>query len=235
MCSDGDQPEVPDRPGQGIGLSGAFATTHWSAVVRAQQDDSAGAQALEELCRVYWLPVYSFIRRRRGTGPEETEDLTQGFFCELLERHTINRVKPGWGKFRTFLLKALNDFLDNERDKTQAWKRGGRHKIISLDGMLAAGEHGLEPAEAPAGEKHFDRDWAAALLNQVLSRLEKEYVENRKAALFAKLAPVMAQVDDGFYQQCAVNLGMSVDSAKVAMHRLRRRYGRCFVPKSHRP
>lgn len=192
--------------------------------MRAREDEPAGAAAMEQLCQLYWLPIYSFIRRRCATGPEETEDLTQAFFYELLKRHAISRARPQEGRFRAFLLKVLTDFLANEWDKTHAWKRGGRHKIISLDQALAAGLHEVEPVEPAAQEQLFDRDWATALLNQVLGRLEKEYIEAGKAALFARLAPAMVQVEDGFYDRCAADLGISVGSAKVAMHRLRCRY-----------
>jgi RNA polymerase sigma-70 factor (ECF subfamily) len=206
--------------------SGAFMTTHWSLVFKAgQADPAASAVALEQLCRTYWQPIYAFIRRQRGATHEEAEDLTQGFFEHLFERQTLKKAAEGKGKFRTFLLSVLEKFMANKSDRNRAWKRGGRHTIISLDEAMAKECFAHEPADLLTPEKLFARNWVVALLNKVLARLDMEYTENGQRELFKKLEPAIAQVDEeGFYKRCALALGKTETSLKVAMHRLRKRY-----------
>ena len=206
--------------------SSAFTTTHWSLVFKAGHADPAtSGVALEQLCRTYWQPIYAFIRRQRGATHEDAEDLTQGFFEHLFKRQTLKKAAEGKGKFRTFLLSVLEKFMANESDRIGAWKRGGRHKFISLDQSMAEQCFAHEPADLLTPEKLFARNWVAALMNKVLGRLEKEYTEKGQRELFKKLEPAIAQVDEeGFYKRCAVELGKTEASLKVAMHRLRQRY-----------
>src|SRR5438093_4689548 len=117
--------------------SGDFSTTNWSVVLEAGQRDLArAATAMERLCRKYWYPIYAFVRRR-GSDQHEAEDLTQAFFAFLLEKETIKKVDRQKGKFRSFLLAAFTNFLNNEWDKRQTLKRGGQRQIISLDDAAA--------------------------------------------------------------------------------------------------
>jgi RNA polymerase sigma factor (sigma-70 family) len=215
--------EIPCR---GQGEAGAFSTTNWSVVLTAAQHNLAGAAAaLEQLCRRYWYPIYAFIRRR-GSGRQEAEDLTQGFFAHLLEMETLKKVDRQKGKFRTFLLAALTKFLSNEWDKRQTAKRGGRRQIISFDEATAEDLYGLEPVELDSPEKLFDHRWASMLVDRVLALLREEYRAAGKEDLMAKLEPSLTQeASPGRYADWAANLGLSEGAARVAQHRLRRRFG----------
>ena len=206
--------------------AGAFLTTHWSVVLGAGQRDLAGATAaLERLCRTYWYPIYAFVRRR-GADQHEAEDLTQAFFAFLLEKDTLKKVDRQKGKFRTFLLAALTNFLANEWDKRQTLKRGGQRQIISLDEAAAEGLYLREPTDSLTPEKLFERRWASTVVEQVLARLKQEYVEGGKADLFAKLESALTgEVAAGAYAEWASALGTSEGAVKVALHRIRRRFG----------
>lgn len=214
----------PARFGQGH--AGAFQTTNWSEVLNAAQNDLAGAAAaMEQLCRRYWFPIYAFVRRR-GSDRQEAEDLTQGFFAHLLEMETLKKVDRQKGKFRTFLLSALTKFLSNEWDKRQTLKRGGRRQIISLDEVAAEQLYSLEPAESGSPEKLFDRRWASTLVDGVLGLLREEYRAAGKADLLARLEPSLTQeAAPGSYADWAAALGLSEGAMRVALHRLRRRFG----------
>jgi RNA polymerase sigma-70 factor (ECF subfamily) len=205
--------------------AGIFSATHWSIVLAAGQGDLAGATAaLERLCHLYWYPIYAFVRRR-GAGQHEAEDLTQAFFAFLLEKESLKKVDRTKGKFRTFLLAALTNFLANEWDKRQTLKRGGQRAIVSLD-ETAEGLYLREPVESLTPEKLFERRWASALIEQVLARLKQEYGAGGKADLFAKLEPALTgETAAGVYAEWAAALGMSEGAVKVALHRLRRRFG----------
>jgi RNA polymerase sigma-70 factor (ECF subfamily) len=203
-----------------------FSATHWSIVLAAGATDLARATtALERLCRIYWFPIYAFIRRR-GSDQHDAEDLTQGFFAYLLDKDTLKKVDRAKGKFRTFLLAALTNFLANERDKRRTLKRGGQGQIISLDETVAEDLYRHEAVESLTPENLFERRWASALIEQVLARLKQEYAAGCKADLFAKLEPALTgETATGVYAEWAAALGMSEGAVKVALHRLRRRFG----------
>src|SRR5438874_7846041 len=215
-----------EAPGFESGKDGHFSATHWSIVLASRANDLARATAaLERLCRTYWYPLYAFIRRR-GSDPHDAEDLTQGFFAYLLEKDTLKKVDRGKGKFRTFLLAALANFLANEWDKRQTVKRGGQRQIISLAETVAEELYRHEVVESLTPEKLFERRWARALMEQVLARLKQEYAAGGKADLFAKLEPALTgETAAGVYAEWAAELGMSEGAVKVALHRLRRRFG----------
>jgi RNA polymerase sigma-70 factor (ECF subfamily) len=200
-----------------------FPTTLWTVVLHAGQDEPAQAQAaLAQLCEGYWYPLYSFIRRR-GYSPHDAQDLTQSFFAHLLEKRGLGRVDPEQGRFRTFLLASLKNFLANDWDKANALKRGGGQTILSLQQESAESRYQLEPSHNLTPERHFDRQWALALLDQVLAALRDEYHGEGKAALFEELkAALIGQA--GRYTDIAARLGQSEGSIKVAVHRLRNRY-----------
>jgi RNA polymerase sigma factor (sigma-70 family) len=226
MARAGDNSSPIESSESNRGKSGIFATTHWSVVLQAGRGDVAqSAAAMEKLCQRYWYPIYAFVRRR-GSEREEAEDLTQAFFAHLLERDTLKKVDPQKGKFRTFLLASLSHFLANEWDKRQTWKRGGRAQTISLHDANAEEIYGREPVEPATPEKLFDRRWALLLVEAVLAQLREEYAALKKAELFAKLEPALTgELETGWYGEVAKALGMSEGAVRVALHRLRRRFG----------
>jgi len=141
-----------------------FATTHWSVVLAAGQRDSPLARAaLEKLCRTYWYPLYAYIRRR-GCAPEDAQDLTQAFLLHLLQRNPFSSLDQSQGRFRSFLLAALNYFLADQRDRARAEKRGGGRPTLSFDALDAEARYRLEPADQRTPEKLFERRWALTLL-----------------------------------------------------------------------
>lgn len=206
---------------------GGVAMTRWTMVLMAAQTDMGGAAAaMEQLCRIYWYPIYAFIRRRRGYRHHDAEDLTQGFFAHLLEHATLKRAARDKGRFRNFLLAVLSNFLANERDAATALKRGGGLEILSLDEQTAETLYAREPAGQAPDDRVYDQRWAQALVRQVLGRLGNECAEEGKAQLFAALEPCLTQPDTaGIYAGCARDLGMNEPAVRVAAHRLRRRFG----------
>jgi RNA polymerase sigma-70 factor (ECF subfamily) len=202
-----------------------FATTRWTVVAHAKDQDTPEArQALADLCQAYWYPLYAFLRRR-GHSPHEAEDLTQGFFTDLLARDSLKGVDPTKGKFRSFLLAALQNFLANRRDWDRRIKRGGKIPHLSLDFRDAERCYGREPAHEATPERLFDRRWALTLLEHVLERLEREVNRESKGPLFERLKPsLMGESDAASYAQIGAELGMTEGAVRVAAHRLRKRY-----------
>jgi RNA polymerase sigma-70 factor (ECF subfamily) len=208
-----------------------FSSTHWSLVVAAGQLGSPAAkEALSELCRQYWVPVYGYIRRRIG-DLHEAQDLTQEFFQQVLERKFFAQADPSRGRLRAFLLTALRNFLANQRQKARAQKRGGGQTVLDADLWrpdFADGESrlALDRADENTPEKLFDRQWAIALLDQVVAKLQAESVAADRQLQFDVLKPLLAGARDADtdYRQAATQLGISVDAAKMAATRLRRRY-----------
>ena len=163
--------------------------------------------------------------RRQGNGPQQAEDLTQGFFAHLLENEGLTSVDRAKGRFRSFLLAALKNFVADERDKARAVKRGGHRQILSLDALAAEAHYAKELADAMTPERLFERSWAIAVLNQVMLRLEQEYAERGKTAAFQALRHSLdGQADAQSYVEIARQLGMSGGAVRVMTHRMRRRY-----------
>jgi RNA polymerase sigma-70 factor (ECF subfamily) len=205
---------------------GHFATTQWSLVLSAADHSSPRAQqALAELCASYWYPLYAFVRRQ-GSSAVEAEDLTQSFFLALVEKEFLAATGPEKGRFRTFLLLCLKRFLANQRDRQRAQKRGGGRPLVSINRDEAESRYQAEPADAATPERIFERRWALALLDQVLARLEDEYRQSGKASLFRDLKVyLVADEPAARYADVAASLGLTEGAVKVAVHRLRRRYG----------
>jgi RNA polymerase sigma factor (sigma-70 family) len=200
-----------------------FPTTQWTVVLHAGRDELAQAQAaLTQLCQAYWYPLYSFVRRR-GYSPHDAEDLTQAFFAQLLEKRGLERVDPELGRFRTFLLASLKNFLANDWDRTHARKRGGGQTIVSLNEESAESRYQLEPSHDMTPERHFERQWALILLDQVLDTLRDEYHTEGKGDLFEELKAVIVH-PAGQYADMAARLQRTEGAIKVAVHRLRHRY-----------
>jgi RNA polymerase sigma factor, sigma-70 family len=209
-----------------IPRSPEFVTTHWSVVLTAgsHQDNTRAREALAGLCRTYWYPLYAYVRRR-GYNAHDAQDLTQAFFEQLLKRRSLASVDPERGRFRTFILTAMNYFLVNEWKKVSAQKRGGGDPEISLDRAAAEQRFDLEPATTVAPDRLFEKQWALTLLSEVLSRLEREYESEGKEELFNALKEtLMGHRESQPYTDIARTLGMNENAVKVAVHRLRRRY-----------
>lgn len=203
----------------------SFATTRWSMVVAAGQVSSpSSAEALAHLCRTYWYPLYAFVRRRVA-DVNLAQDLTQDFFARLLEKNLLAVAQPERGKFRAFLLTALKNFLANEVAKQRTHKRGGSRLTLSLDFDIGEDRFRREPAHHATPERHFARQWALALLDQVLLALRNEYEDAGKAAHFDRLKPFLGGGETTLsLADVAGELGLTEGAAKVAAHRLRRRY-----------
>jgi RNA polymerase sigma factor (sigma-70 family) len=212
-------PEVPAR-------GAVFATTHWSVVLAAgRQQSPQAAAALERLCATYWYPLYAYVRHR-GHSPEDSKDLTQEFFYRLLQGNYLARVDPRKGKFRSFLLAAMNHFLANEWDRARTLKRGGYLTFLSLDELQAEQRYHCEDFSGRSPEEIYEKTWALALLDQVLGRLREETAAAGHLARFEELKPVLMGESPALtYAEMALKLGTTEPALKVAVQRLRRRYG----------
>ena len=192
-------------------------------MLEAQGQSPAAQEALEKLCRTYWRPVYSFIRRQ-GAGPEEAEDLTQGFFALLLERRDLETVRKEKGRLRSYLLVSLKHFLTNERHRAMTIKRGEGRRLVPLD---AVGDHegmDLVPMTSTA-DQIYERRWALTVLEEVLARLGDEYRTGGNTALFDQLKKLLTDEPDRLSQaEIAAKSGMTENAVKQAFHRLRQRY-----------
>lgn len=198
-------------------------TTHWTAVVAAGQGDTAAVAALETLCRTYWYPLYTYVRRR-GYSPADAEDLTQGFFERLLRLNSLTDVKADRGKFRSFLLASLNHYIADQWDRNTAARRDQR-KTISLDTHAAETRYGQQPASPETPERIYERQWALALLEAVVQTLSAEYHAAGKPDLFLALRFTIAGDRQAVpYRELATTLTMTEPAIRVAVHRLRRRY-----------
>jgi RNA polymerase sigma-70 factor (ECF subfamily) len=201
-----------------------FATTRWSVVVAAGNEESPAARAaLSSLCETYWPPLYAFLRRR-GYPAVEAQDLTQEFFARLLEKNYVEAADRDRGRFRTFLLVVLKRFLSKERDREQALKRGGGVVTLSLDFVAAEEQVRFEPSDEWTPEKEYERRWALTLLDLVLKRLEAEYAARGKSELFARCRPWLTGDAARSHEDVAATLGMTAGAIKVTVHRMRERY-----------
>ena len=202
-----------------------FATTQWSLVLRAAQpEDSTARAALETLCRRYWFPLYTFARRR-VSEIHEAQDLTQEFFLRLLEKNSLAAASPERGRFRSFLLTSLKNFLANEWDRATARKRGGPFKALSLDWDSGESRLALEPAHQLTPEREFERQWALTLLDVVILRLQEEFATADKSRQFELLKETLTGSRAAIeYATVAAELQMSEEAVRQAAHRLRKRY-----------
>jgi RNA polymerase sigma factor (sigma-70 family) len=210
----------PERP-----TAQPFAPTRWSVVLAAGRSASPSAQeALATLCQAYWYPLYAYVRRQ-GYSPPDAQDLTQEFFARLLEKQYLARIQREGGRFRSFLLTALKRFLANEWDRAKAQKRGGHQAVISFDAGSAETRYRREPAHELTPEKIYERQWAQALLDQVLARLREEYAATGKRELFEQISVSLSQRRGAVrYADIAVRHGPTEAAVKMAVQRLRARY-----------
>src|SRR5436190_5061192 len=201
-----------------------FNTTHWSLVLAARGGTAEAQVALEKLCRVYWYPLYAFVRRQ-GRNREDAEDLIQGFFARLLERKDLETVQRERGRFRSYLLVSLKHFMLNAQLRAGAEKRGGGQPIISLDEVEAEKKFAREPVDNSTPEKIFERRWALALLDTVLERLRREHEATGRLRLFDTLRCFLSdEPAEQSQAQIGAQLGLSTGAVKQAVRRLRQRY-----------
>jgi RNA polymerase sigma factor (sigma-70 family) len=204
-----------------------FRTTRWSEILAAAESRIPGSQAaLAELCRLYWYPLYAFARRR-GSGPHDAQDLTQGFFLHLLESRALKQANPLRGKFRSFLLTSFKNFASDEAARARCQKRGGDREFVFLDSEDAESRYQLEPADTLTPEKIFDARWAMTLLAHAVERLGQEYAARGERSRFEVLK-VFVGAEEGksppSYEQIAESLRVSEGAAKTLIHRFRKQY-----------
>jgi RNA polymerase sigma factor (sigma-70 family) len=204
----------------------AFPTTRITLIHAAQGVSGVEAhQALSKLCSAYWYPVYAYVRRL-GHSHEEAEDLTQGFFMRILDKHSLRNFDRERGRFRSFLLGALKHFIANERDAARAQKRGGGRAHIPLDEVLHAGNrYDLEPRSDLSPDRIFERQWALTVLTRAQEAMRAEAIRQGKDAQFERLKGLLVgEETDLGYRALATELHTTEGALKVAVHRLRQRF-----------
>jgi RNA polymerase sigma-70 factor (ECF subfamily) len=203
-----------------------FASTRWSLVAAAGTGDSPEArEALAALCQMYWYPIYAYARRRLPRA-NDAQDMTQAFFARLLEKDYLQAADRTRGKFRAFLRTAFDHFLANEQERTNAQKRGGGRSMLPLDFQSGELRYSREPEDHATPEAIYERRWAMTLLEQSLARLRQEFTDAGKQDLFESLKDTLTGEGTAEpYGRIAQKLGLSEPAVKVAVHRLRRRYG----------
>jgi RNA polymerase sigma-70 factor (ECF subfamily) len=210
---------------------GQFITTRWSVVLScadSELESVAARNALSELCKTYWRPIFTYICRR-GYSAHDAEDLTQDFFTNLLQGSLLERADPERGRFRSLLLKALQDFLGHAAEKLRARKRGGGMKFVSWDDWMAEAPSQLsvspQALNSWSPERLYDLRWAATVVEQALQRLREECQSKKRLRLFETLSLYLA-IDrtDVSYQNLATGLGIAESAVKKQLHNLRRRY-----------
>lgn len=225
----GDMPERKPSPIESAAGAAAFATTRWSVVLGAGDSTlPQSSAALEMLCRLYWPPLYAFVRRR-GHDVHESQDLIQSFLASLLERRDLSAVSPEKGKFRSFLLASLNHFLLNEWNRSQRQKRGGGKIILSLDMALAEGMPGVEPSVTETPEKEFERRWAETVIENVLKRLREEWERRYQPRYFDDLKVYLLEERGSVpFAVTAQQMGITESALKSIVHRMRKRFRELF-------
>ena len=193
-------------------------------MLEAQGESPAAQEALEKLCRTYWRPIFAFLRRQ-GFPPEEAEDITQGFFAQLLERRSLDAVRKEKGRLRSYLLGALKYFLADEQRRAMAIKRGKGQRLIPLEEFRADERIEMELADPMTAEIIYERRWALTVLERVLNRLKEEYSTAGNAALFDSLKELLPDEPGAPSQaEIAVRLGMTENAVRQAFYRFRQRY-----------
>ena len=203
-----------------------FCTTRWSVVAMVgQQGDPMAWSALNDWCSHYWYPLYAFARRK-GNSPEEAQDLTQGYFALLLDKNTLHAADRDRGRFRTYLLATFENFLQNEWTKQRTLKRGGGITFVAWQADEAETRYQQEPIDGRTPEKIFELRWAMSLLETVLGQLRAEFTRAGKTVEFETLEVFLSgEKHPACYAQIAGKLERSEGAVRVAVHRLRTRYG----------
>jgi RNA polymerase sigma-70 factor (ECF subfamily) len=205
------------------------ATTQWSQVLAARDgSDTQARAALESLCQTYWQPLYAYIRHQ-GSDPDEARDLTQGYFAEFLEKDFLADVNPDKGRFRSFLLASLRNFLSHERERSRALKRGGGALTLSFDTQAGETRYASQPTEAMTPVEVYEHRWAITVLDRAMDRLEAESQEAGSWPQFQQLRQYLTSAEPQVpYGEAAEALGMSEGAIRTAVHRLRKRYGQAL-------
>lgn len=194
-------------------------------VLSAREDSAA---ALDRLCRIYWPAIFAFSRRS-GDGQEEAQDLTQGFFEQLLARRWLDQVDAAKGRFRSFLFTAFTRFSRDEWRKTQRQKRGGGAAFLSLDELQEEGHHDAGSMDTHTPDVAYEKRWVEALIQTVMTRLKNEYSAAGKDALFFVIKAFLTTTrGETPYAGAAAAAGMSEPGIKSAIFRMRQRYGELF-------
>ena len=203
-----------------------WATTSWTQVLAARDAPSSESrQALEALCQAYWYPLYAFVRRQ-GFDPEESRDLTQAYFAQLIEKGYLEDFDPSLGRFRVFLRASVKNFVSKEREKARAWKRGGRSQVVSLDAEEVEGRYRLEPVDRLTPEEIYERRWALTILERVLGTLRREFETEGREHEFEQLKGFLTGEEPRLpYREVAAALSTTETAVKTSVHRLRQRFG----------
>jgi len=201
-----------------------FPATRWSLVLAATRKDAPeSAAALEAICRAYWYPLYAYVRRC-GQSPHDAQDLTQEFFCRLLEKRWLDSADREKGRLRTFLIVSLKYFMNKEWRRAAAQRRGGGHAQVPFDTAFAESRYASDPAALPA-DQTFDQQWALTLLDLTVNRLRAEFAAAGKSGDFDALKDVLMAAHGAIdYAAVSVRLGLNAGAARVAVHRLRKRF-----------
>ena len=201
-------------------------TTHWTTVLQAAQTGTPEkSSALEKLCRAYWYPLFVFVRRK-GYAQQDAEDLTQAFFEYVLSKEAMKKVDQSKGRFRSFLLAAMSNFLANEWDKRKAQRRGGDYRTFVFTDCSPEELYRHEPVENYTPERLFERRWAFIVIERVIGKLRVEYENTGRKELVTAIEPFLtAETTGPALVAPAGQLGMSPEALKVAVHRMRRRFG----------
>ena len=216
--------QVTSLTGLGGNGGAAFTTTHWSVVLEAQGESPAAQEALEKLCRTYWRPIYSFVRRQ-GAGTEDAEDLTQGFFALVLERKDLTTVRKEKGRLRSYLLTSVKNFLADEARRALAVKRGKGQRLIPLDEIRERERIDVERSDRLTADQIYERRWAFTVLEQVMTRLRDEYRSAGNVQFFDQMKKILMDEPGRPSQaQMASEFDMTENAVKQAFYRFRQRY-----------
>jgi RNA polymerase sigma-70 factor (ECF subfamily) len=201
-----------------------FESTRWSLVFRAGEEGEEAERALGILCQTYWYPLYGYARRR-GCAPHDAQDLVQGFLAKIIVLNLFASADREKGRLRSYLLRAFQHYIRDERVKANAEKRGGGAPLVSIDVDWAEQCFVAEPSDEKTPDQAYDREWAMAILNNALARLREEWCEKGKGETFDLLRPCLSLDEEaGSNRELAIALGVSESNAKVTVHRLRSRY-----------
>jgi len=204
---------------------GRFRTTHWSVVLTAGGDDPDARTALATLCTTYWYPLYAFARRR-GQGPDDASDLVQGFLCDLLEKGWVKHADEQRGRFRGFLSTAFRRYAGRVHEKAHTQRRGGGITVLTFDAEEGESRYAREPQDDRTPEQVFDRRWALTIIDRALSKVRAQYVRRARGSDFEALAPHLDGTSPAPpYSETARQMQSTEGAVKVAVHRLRKRFG----------
>ncbi len=206
-----------------ISAGGSFPPTHWSAVVAAGRDSASGFSALEELCRSYWYPLYAYVRRQ-GHNPTDAQDLTQAFFARFLANHGFSRVQPGRGRFRSFLLASLQNFLINEWDRARTQKRGEGEIPLPLDDSTMEPRYSEDLDPSLSAERLYERVWGLTVIAEARAQVQADFEAAGNPQRFDLLEPLMPGEESPLgIEEVAARLGLSTGSVRSEVHRLKKR------------